>query len=186
MALAIIQAPATMPVTLADAKAHCAVDGTALDVQMDRLIAAVTAWLAGPSGWLGRSICDQTLEWIGGTCGPAVLPRPPFLSLVSVHYLDGDAETEVPLADVLTWIGEDGLARVEAAGGWTWWQNPGRRLRIRYRAGYGTSLDPASPVDPGLQHAILVMVARLLENREALNGSGARDLFGPWIVWGPS
>lgn len=186
MALAIIQPPAAndWPVSLADAKAHCAVDGTALDQQIQRLIASVTSWLAGPQGWLGRSLCDQTLEWTGNVHGPVVLPRPPFLSLIAVHYLDGTTETEVPLSDVQTWTGDDGLARAALADG-TWWQTTDR-LRIRYRAGYGTRLEPARPVDPGLQQTILVMVARLLEDREALHQPAARDLFGPWIVWGPA
>lgn len=186
MALAIIQAPATMPVSLADAKAHCAVDGSALDGQITRLIAAVTSWLAGPQGWLGRSLCDQTLEWTGEAfIGPVKLPRPPFLSIEAAHYLDGGAATAIEVDDLTAYVRDDGLAHVGLIDG-SGWGAIGRGLRIRYRAGYGTSLDPARPVDPGLQHAILVMVARLLEDREALHQSGARDLFGPWIVWGPA
>lgn len=188
MALAIIQAPVGMPVSLADAKAHLRIETSEEDAVLTRMIEAVTSWLAGPQGWLGRSLCDQTLEWIGEPpVGPVTLPRPPFLSLVEAAYVDGPNEYPI-VADLRTWIDDDGLARVEQAEGWTWWSGGvGRRVRIRYRAGYGTSADPARAVDPGIQQAILTVVGRMFEERgtDAEPYEGARDLFAPFIVWGP-
>lgn len=68
-------------------------DGDDQQAYVEGLIAAVTAWLDGPVGWLGRALGEQTLEAVFPIYGePAArcYPYPPFLSLVSdVPAVDG-------------------------------------------------------------------------------------------------
>lgn len=64
------------------------------DGVLDGLIAAATAELDGPSGWLGRSLGLQVVEWQidAFPCGllPIALPLAPIVEILAVDYDDAD------------------------------------------------------------------------------------------------
>lgn len=204
MSLRVITPATALPVPVADARDQCGItpdDGPGHDRLLMREIKAVADWLAGPSGWLGRSLLTRTLEltvplgvipaWAGSSeCGGLegiALPWPPLVEVVSVTVQDADGDTIIP-ADSYYTVELHGVARLLFSDAFRWpilAAGPAS-LRVRYRAGYG---DSADDLDQGLAQAILMTVARLHENRgEALPASLAADpfvarLFAPYAVY---
>ena len=84
----LITPPVAMPVTLAEAKAHCRVDGSDDDAVLSALIAGAVGHLDGWSGVLGRCIMPQTWA-VSADAGDVVLPFPD----VTAATFDGDALT---------------------------------------------------------------------------------------------
>jgi uncharacterized phiE125 gp8 family phage protein len=159
---------------------------------LHRTIWAVTDWLAGRNGWLGMSLCEQTLEFTAEDLSAWVwareirLPRPPLIEVVSVTHVDPDGiETAVASAGYTTGIGSDGIPFVRMkAGAWPS-AGYGEAARIRYRAGH---VDGG--IDEGLRQAIIMTVARLYENRgDGIAGDFREDpfiqeMFGSYHVFG--
>lgn len=196
MSLAIIEPPAVPVVTVPEFNDHAGRDDTGPgDMLALRAIEAVTAWLAGPSGWLGRSLVAQTLRLTipfdneAGIFG-IVLPRPPFIEVRSVAVIDATgAATIIPPAGYSTHTEADGFARLMFTTafrvpvlppGPAW-------LRVEYRAGYG---DAGEDVDPGIRHAILMAVMRLYAGRgdptmTLQSDPMMGDLFAAYRMWTP-
>lgn len=97
MRLTRTAAPAELAITLPEAKVQCRVDHDDEDVYIETLIDAVTDYLDGPSGILGRAILQQTwLLELEAWPQTVVLPIEPLISVV-VSWLDADgAETNLP------------------------------------------------------------------------------------------
>ncbi|WP_420141759.1 head-tail connector protein [Sphingomonas sp.] len=126
---------------------------------IEALIAAATAHIDGPGGWLGRAIGVQTLDAYldNFDCGSIRLPYPPLIEVLEVEYIDANGvATLVPGTDY-------SLAGVSLAPGYglSWptprWQR--EAFRVRYRAGY-------TEVPAPIKAAILLMVGDLYQNRE--------------------
>ena len=89
MGLKLITAPATTPVTLAEAKVYLNISDTSQDTKLTALIAAATSYLDGPSGYLGRAIYTQTWELHLDDFPDAIeIPLGPVASVSSVKYYD--------------------------------------------------------------------------------------------------
>ncbi len=152
MRVIVITPPAPL-VTWEEAQAHLRLDGDAEKVLVEAMIAAATANIDGPTGWLGRSIGDQELEvrFDLVAVGHRIrLPYAPVISLLGVKYLDrSDVEQEADiddfelLGDMLVPVGSE----------WIWLGGSLRREagRVRYRAGY---TDVPAPI----KAAVLMMV----------------------------
>lgn len=196
MSLSIAEGPVAPVVSLTEFRQHAGQVGmTADDLFVMRTINAVTAWLAGPSGWLGRSLVNQTLRLtvpFGNEAGIVgiVLPRPPFVEVRSVAVIDvAGIPTIVPPAAYYTREESDGFTRLAFTSefrvpvlmpGPAW-------LRIEYRAGYG---EKGEDVDPGIRHAILMAVMRLYAGRgdptmTLQSDPMMADLFAAYRMWTP-
>jgi uncharacterized phiE125 gp8 family phage protein len=178
--------PPQAVITTDEAKAHLKVLEDDEDALIDSFVAAATAHLDGPSGWLGRAIGLQTLEarFDSFECGALSLPFPPLAELISVKYLDNAAvEQTVDLA-LCEMMGQ----LLVPVDGQTW-PSPLRRreaVRIRYQAGYQVVPAP-------IRAAILLMVGDLYANRETTIGSSnsvevpmsttVENLLGLYRVW---
>lgn len=164
MTVVVIDTPSPI-ITTAEAKLHCRVDESddVSDSLIEAYIAAATAWLDGPGGWLGRALGVQVLEWqlCDWPCQGFRLPYPPEIQVISVKYVDPDGvEQEWPFPTPLYF--ED-LPALRGRDG---------DLKIRYRAGYGTLTgDPAvwtNAVPAPIKVAILMLIGHWYENREAV------------------
>ena len=172
--LRLIEPPATLPVTLDEARAWCRVDSTDEDAVLAAAIDAAVGALDGRSGFLGRCLEAQTWEAVSD-CFPSgglYLPLGPVASVTSVEYDDagGIAQTVDPASYVL-----DAVSLFYA---WVWpvsgfsWPATGRApssVRVRFVAGTGTP--------EVVRNCILEMVATRFDSR----GLGGK-LLTPGVV----
>lgn len=163
------------PLDLDEVKAHLRVEGDDEDRLIQAYVAAATAHIDGPDGWLGRAIGIQILEARCDilTCGDCIrLPFSPVIELVSVSFLDATGVEQMADLDEFELMGRDLVA---SGDGWAWQGGSTRReaIRIRYRAGYETVPAP-------IKAAVLLMVGDLYNNREtAVAGSSASAVAVP-------
>lgn len=161
--VSVIVAPAPF-VSWEEMQTHGKIEEESDQTYVETLISAATTWLDGATGWLGRSLGVQVLEFAG--CGwpqsVLCLPFEPIIEVVSVNYIDpnGD-EQSLPLPF------PDDVSDLPDVRG-----NPGD-VRIRYRAGYGKQ-DPDDPLkwintvpDP-IRVAVMMLVSQWYENRQGL------------------
>lgn len=150
------------------------------DQHIAGLIAAVTAEIDGPDGWVGRAFGPQTLEFSGWfNCTRIALPCRPIIDIVSVitEDMDGAPETVDP-SDYR----RDGDELVIPPGA-DWVCQPVHR--IRYEAGYngvpvadgGTGDIPAQAKQAiilSVQHLMSLGAESLFLRSEDVEGVGQR------------
>jgi len=167
MALKLITAPATEPVTSAEAKAHLRVDTTADDTLIGTLITVARMHV---ENHLRRALITQTWELVLDAF-PArnviQLPMPPLASITSIKYTD-EAAVEATFSSTAYAVDTDSTrGRVVLKSGESW---PSVTLaatsgvRVRYVAGYGA----AANVPQAIKQAILLLIGTLYENRESV------------------
>lgn len=159
-------------------------------------IAAATAWIDGPHGWLARCIGVQTLELVTDTLCNQRLPFGPVVSIESVIYRDRDGDDRtVPDGDYR--LLADGTIYSER------WPSVGSGpdgVRIRYVAGYpdreetpegGGEPVTVSTVPAPIRQAIQLLVGQWYDNREAVSVGAApaampfavEALLAPFRIW---
>lgn len=165
------------PVTLAVAKAHLRVFADSQDALIERLIRTARQHLEGVSGVggiLGRALTRQrlvlTLPAVPAGRMAVSLPRPPFVALVSLSYLDAAGAAQViALDDVETGVDADRMT-VQPIAAATW--PAGTKLAITYDAGYAAAPEPVVA-------AMLLLIEQWYGNRSA---AGAAQQALPFAV----
>lgn len=154
-------APTGLPVSLADAKAHCRVVGSEDDALLSRLIRAATEYLDGPRGVLGQCLLTQTWQ-LKLRCWPdaIVLPVEPVQSVV-VEYLapGGTWQTLTGWTLVADWR-RCPIVEPPDSGWPTLGDSELYRVRLTIVAG-------APAVADDVVHAILLLVGHWYAEREA-------------------
>jgi len=164
MALKLITAPSTYPVTLAEAKLHCRVDIADDDTLITALITAATEMAEQKTG---RAIMTQTLELTLDAFPEAFeLTRVPVQSITSVKYYDTTG-TQQTLSDTLYALDaadDFGFAHISPvyAGVWPDTRDQINAVAVRYVAGYAD----AASVPQSIKNWILLMVSTMYANRE--------------------
>ena len=164
MALKLITAPSTYPVTLAEAKLHCRVDIADDDTLITALITAATEMAEQKTG---RAIMTQTLELTLDAFPDAFeLTRVPVQSVTSVKYYDttGAQQTLSNTLYALDAADDFGFAYISPvyAGVWPDTRDQINAVAVRYVAGYADS----ASVPQSIKNWILLMVSTMYENRE--------------------
>lgn len=168
MALKLLTAPSIMPVTLAEAKAHCRIDHSDNDSMITSLIDAAVSYLDGYTGILGRCLIEQTWELYYDTfpCGDLRIPLGKLISITSVEYVDPTTLLYV------TWASANYEVDTYSLDGWVipvdGWPTPAdtsNAIRVTFKAGYG---DEAGDVPAAIRQAILMMIGHWYENRETV------------------
>lgn len=158
MSLRLITAPTSYPVTQAEAKMQCKVDGNDEDGLIDTYISAATAHVESVTG---RAIISQTWEVVLDDFSDAMmLPKGPVQSVTSVKYFD-TAEVEQTLATdqyVLDNVSDPAWVVKAEDATWPEVAEGVNNVIIRFVAGY-------SAVPPELKAAILILVSALYDNR---------------------
>lgn len=157
MALKLITAPASEPVTLAEAKAHLRIEHTESDGLITDLIIAAREYC---EGFQNRQYITAVWDlWLDAWPDKDYLhiPRPPLKSVTSVKYFGTD-NTEYTMDPADYFIDDKSEpGRLALAYGESW---PGASLRpvggivIRFAAGYGGATD----VPQKVKQAILLKV----------------------------
>lgn len=165
MALIRIVAPAVEPLTLAEAKLHCRVDGSDEDALITALIVAAREQAEHETG---RALVTQTWELVHDEFPEAfVLRRAPIQSVTSLKYLDdatGAEQTLDPADYLLDKDSEPGY--VVPAYGKAWpatWPVP-NAVRVRYVCGYGL----AAAVPVAIKQWMLLAIGTMYAQRETL------------------
>lgn len=182
-------APATTPVSLAEARAQCRLvsAGSPPSHPQDSLLSgylqAAVDELDGAEGWLGRALVTQVwaLHLDAFPAGAIRLPLPPLQSVDQVSYIDtaGDTQVLVPDTDYRVVADADPVALVEPAWGTSWPATRGiaNAVTVAFTCGYG---DAAGDVPELIRNYILVWVAlRYQYPAPALSGTIVTEV--PWL-----
>ncbi len=181
----------TLAVTLARAKKHINVMHSADDDEISEFILKAQAHLEGHDGTggvLGRAVSRHVLELAlpGFPSGSISLPQPPIDAVSSVTYTDPDGAAQTIAAENYAIVPHKISPSLALAPGASW---PSTRagqhnaVVIRFICGF-TDV----PID--IQHAILMHVAHLYENRGAAGENmvalplAYQSLLGPWRTHG--
>lgn len=172
--------PAAEPVTLAEAKTHLRLDGSAFDAEVTALIPAAReavenytnrAWAQAQfKMFFDRTPSDRILDY----------PMPDVVSLDALSYIDGsEAEQTLTIGDYT--LDAD---RQTIVGDWP----AGHDLAVTVTAGPDLSGSPADPVPSCIRSAILLYLTDLFEHRGAqsslqiYNNPAARAMMQPYRV----
>lgn len=189
MSLTLITPPTQYPVSLVEVKSHCNILHTDTDALLDMFLAAATDLFDGPSGLLGRCLCQQSWEYRVDDFPryahaehairswtrmyseiPMRLPIPPLVSVDSIKYVDLDG-------NVLTWassnydikVGGEYESSIFPLYG-TWWPIPryiSDAVRVQFTAGY-----PQGRIPSWAKLAINQTVSHWYEHRDVITMDG--------------
>lgn len=169
----IVVAPGAEPITIAEARAQCRVDGTADDAVLTILIRAARE---AAEHELGRALITQTRELVVDAFPEAcVLRGAPVQSIVSVKYLDTNGtEQTLNLADTLLDKDSEPGYLVPAYGkAWPDTYPVPNAVRVRFLCGYG---DESTDVPESIRHWMLIAIATWYAHRESIQISQALSL----------
>jgi len=166
MPLILTSGPSVEPITLAEAKAHLRIDGSAEDTLVASLI--VTSRLHVEAA-AGLALITQSWSWYldaWPACHAVRLPLRPVKSIAAVRLYD---EAAAIILDPATYLLDEASAppRLVRRGALPW-PRPGRianGIEIAFIAGYG---DAAADVPAPIRQAILILVAHWYEHRSPL------------------
>lgn len=172
MALVIATAPATEPVSTAEAKSQLRVDVSDDDTLIGTYVTAARQWV---EHLLRRALITQTWdlfldEWPAG--GVITVPLPPLQSVSGIYYTaDGSAEATWSSGNYLVDAkSEPGRVLLQRTASWpSDTLEDANGVRVRFVAGYGA----AAAVPQPIKQAILLLVGHYYENREAVVIGGA-------------
>lgn len=166
MGYRLVTPPASLPVTVAEAKAHLRVDHNDEDEKIEALISAATSYLDGRSGVLHRCIVAQTWELTLDEfpTEEIEIPLGPVQSVTAVTYVDLSGATQtvsltdyyVDVTSPTAWI----VPQIE----WPNTMQAANAVAVSFVAGTSVSSVPAA-----IKHAILLLVGHWFDNRNAVN-----------------
>ncbi|KQZ12405.1 hypothetical protein ASD50_11620 [Mesorhizobium sp. Root552] len=158
-------APANMPVSLSEAKAHLRVEHDDQDDLITAQIKAATAWLDGYAGLLGRALITQTWQQEFGRFADRLpLPVSPVIAIVSVSYFDAGNVQQVLDPGLYDLFADARGAHVALRPGQSWPASFRRTdaVSVTFTAGYGAAADVPEPI----RQAILLIVQRLFDGAD--------------------
>lgn len=165
----VVTAPASEPVTLAEAKSHLRLEIGDDDADVNRLIAAARLW-AEEYCW--RGFVTQVWELVdeqfpNDSCLPVAregfkLPRGNLVSVASVKYIDvnGVEQTLAGSEYTVDTVSEPGRVRRAYGKSWPSYRSQWDAVRIRYTVGWSGANVPAP-----IKQALLLLIAQMYENR---------------------
>lgn len=166
MTLRLIIGPSVEPVTLAEAKLQCRVDGSDEDAWFTGI--AIPAARRAAEHELGRRLIAQTWEAVFDAFplyGIALAPG--VLSIESIKYIapTSTEQTLDPAAYVLDAESTPGFALPAAGASWPDTADAANTVRVRFVAGYGTA---AADVPAPVRQWVLMHIATAYKMRESI------------------
>lgn len=161
MALKLITAPATTPISLAEVRSHMKIDSASENARLERLINAATGFYDGEYGLLDRAIVSQTweLHLDEFPASEIKMPLPPLISVTSVKYDDvNGVEQTVDSGDYyVDTVSQPGWIVPVSGFCWPSTLDAINTVRVRFVAGYST-------VPESMKLGLLNTVQLLFEN----------------------
>ena len=161
-ALTRLTAPASLPVSVTEARSQMRVEHDEDDLYISGLIDAAVAYVDA-GGVLGRAMISQSWAQTGQHWAKRVpVTMTPVQALTAVKYYDTDNALQTATLSDFRLIGGANDSYVEPVSSWPATFNRPDALRIEVTVGYGAATD----VPATIRHAILMLVAHWYENRE--------------------
>jgi uncharacterized phiE125 gp8 family phage protein len=165
-ALELVEAPAAMPITLAEVKEQLRIEHADDDVLITRLIAVAVSY-TDVTGALGHAmIAQKWAQWFGPNPTQQVrLALGPVTSVTAVKYYDenGDLQTDTLSNYQVTGTGFATYVEPKSGFNWPTTQQRSDAIKIEYQIGYGTS---ANDVPQGIRHALMMLIGHWYDTRE--------------------
>lgn len=166
-----LTAPTVYPVTLEEVKEQAIIEHDDDDALLLRLIAAATNHVETVTG---HSIVRQKKRLYLDKFQDAVfLPKGPVKSIEQMQYIDGDGNTQTVTASIYSYNDADRYLRLAYGQTWPDARSEANAVWVDYWAGYfnngDSPIDVTADIPEALKHAVLMLVAEYLRNREALN-----------------
>jgi len=165
--LRLVTPAASDPVSVAEAKAYCRIDGSTEDTFVESLIKTAVRWIEDHP-FCSRALVSQEYQLTLSRFPDAiVLPRPPLVSVSSVKYYDVNGDQQTLATDQYQVASQSEPARIVPAPGCTWPSTQERleAVEVNYTAGYAN----AASVPPGLKLAVMMLVNHWYRTREPVN-----------------
>jgi uncharacterized phiE125 gp8 family phage protein len=168
-----LTAPAVEPLTLAEVKEACRIDGVDQDGFLSRATKAARELIEGPDGAGLVLIASRWRQRFDGFVSSLWLPMGPVIGIEGIDYVDaaGVLQTLPPAA--YHWRKGRYEARIQPAHGLTW--PVARRqydaVQVTFTAGFpGTEVEPPSlgVVPEPLRIAMLMLIGHWHEHRETV------------------
>lgn len=152
--------------TLSELKAHLRIDHSYEDTALEFYRKAAQEYLDGREGYLGRSLCSQTWEWLLPLFpyGKEIhIPLPPLQSITSIEYYDGSNALQTFASDnyAVRTEARTGYLALNADASWPATYEREDAVKITFVAGYGA----ASAVPSAIKWAAMLIAGRLYANR---------------------
>lgn len=163
----LVTPPDDTPISVAEARQHCRIDGSDDDALLVALIEAATAHLDGWDGILGRCLMTQTWRQdFPGFAARLRLPLRPVQSIASIKYLDRNNAEQTLDPSVYTFRADPQGVYVELNPDQAWPNTAARpdAVSVTFVAGY----EDATKVPAPIKQAMLLMIGHWYENREAV------------------
>lgn len=183
MGYVLTSAPAIEPVSRAEAKLWCKIDGTAEEDLIDALIVASRQYVEKETR---RSLISQT--WRGDfprfPCAGEYLrlAQGPVQSVTSVYYYDDQGDDTLLAAATYKLDLTETIAkiRLDPDHDWPSIEAQADAVRVTYVAGYGAA---ASAVPQALRQAMLMLISYWYDNRGGQAAPMAvAALVGPYVI----
>lgn len=167
MNFTLSSAPATEPITTAEAKTHLRVDSSDDDTYIGLLIIAARRWVEQTHGLaLVTQTWDGSIDQFPSGDSPIVIPKFPLVSVSSVTYYDDDLSTSTVFSSASYQVDAAKRPPRIVLKSSVSWPTDGLRLSsgvvVRFVAGFGA----ASAVPDDIKHAIKLLVGQMYQNRE--------------------
>jgi uncharacterized phiE125 gp8 family phage protein len=168
-----LTAPAVEPLTLAEVKEACRIDGSDQDGFLARAIRAARELIEGPDGAGIVMVASRWRMRLDHLAGEVWIPMGPVNAIDSVELLDEAGTLQAVPPAAYQWRAGRYEARIKPAYGLTW---PTVRrqydaVRITFTAGFpGTGEDPAilTAIPEPLRIAMLMLIGHWHEHRESV------------------
>ena len=170
MALSLITAPTSEPVSLGEQKTHLRLDGSDDDAYIGSCITAARQWIEGQTH---RALMSQTWDykidygWPVRNClhqidyplNPVEAQASPIADTVT--YIDGDGASQTLAASQYTVVARSNNSYIVPAYGVSWptVRSVPDAVTVRFVAGYAT-------LPEELKRAVMILAAHYYENRE--------------------
>jgi uncharacterized phiE125 gp8 family phage protein len=158
MGLSLITPPASMPVTLEEAKAQCRVEDDSEDSLMTGLIGAATDYV---EQYTGRALVSQTWRLtLDAFADSILLPKGPVQSVSAITYFDtaGDVQTLDASNYTADITSDPSWVVINSDAALPHLMDAVNVVRVDFVAGYSTL--PAS-----IKQAILLLIGQWFDNR---------------------
>jgi len=170
-----VTAPATAPISLAEAKAQMKVEGSDDDTIIQRLIDAAVAFVDA-QGALGKAMITQTWgQWLSPNPNTVYLTLGPVQSVSAIKYYDVDGVLQTATLSDFNVFGTPNRISVSPKSGKAWpvTQTRDDAIKIEYVIGYGST---SASVPETVRHALMMLVAHWYDMRETATDKQLYDL----------